>query len=178
MSALRLINETEVTSGVTTVNVTDVFSADFDIYKVTLENFNVQTAIDYFYMKLLDSAGSVIGTSTYDCASLLMRSHNTFVERRHTNNSAGLFPTTYLLETNTARQYDGAMYVFNPYNSSSYTFLLNQSAQDYGGNQRGHKGIGVEKTAQIVTGMQFVVGILGGTLANGKIRTYGLRVDS
>ena len=38
MSALRLINETEITSSVSSVNVTDVFSADFDIYKVTTDN--------------------------------------------------------------------------------------------------------------------------------------------
>ena len=37
MSNLRLINETNVTSSTSTVNVTDVFSADYDIYKITLE---------------------------------------------------------------------------------------------------------------------------------------------
>ena len=34
MSALRLINETIATDGVAEVNVTDVFSSDFDIYKI------------------------------------------------------------------------------------------------------------------------------------------------
>ena len=36
MSNLRLINETEITSGVASLSVTDVFSADFDITKLLL----------------------------------------------------------------------------------------------------------------------------------------------
>ena len=44
MSALRLINETTVSSSVSSVNVTDVFSSDFDIYKITSDLFfNSQT---------------------------------------------------------------------------------------------------------------------------------------
>ena len=37
MSNLRLINETEITSSVSSVDITDVFSADFDIYCYTLK---------------------------------------------------------------------------------------------------------------------------------------------
>ena len=37
MSNLRLIKQTTTDSGVATVNMEDVFSADFDIYKVTLQ---------------------------------------------------------------------------------------------------------------------------------------------
>ena len=40
MSNLRLINETTVTSAVSIVSVTDVFHADFDIYKITLDNLS------------------------------------------------------------------------------------------------------------------------------------------
>ena len=35
MSNLRLINETTISSAVSSVDITDVFSADFDIYKIT-----------------------------------------------------------------------------------------------------------------------------------------------
>ena len=38
MSALRLIKQTEITSSVSSVDITDVFSADFDIYKITVDN--------------------------------------------------------------------------------------------------------------------------------------------
>ena len=34
MSSLRLLNETTVGSSVSNVKITDVFSADFDIYKI------------------------------------------------------------------------------------------------------------------------------------------------
>ena len=62
MSNLRLINETTVTSGTTTVNITDVFNSDYDIYKVTLEGFYA-SGIDYFYLRLINSSGSVISAT-------------------------------------------------------------------------------------------------------------------
>ena len=47
MSALRLINETTVSSAVRSVEITDVFSADFDIYKIVgVTNFTVEEYID------------------------------------------------------------------------------------------------------------------------------------
>ena len=50
MSNLRLINETEVSSGVTTVNITDIFSADFDIYQIEFagiyQSTNVSNGIE------------------------------------------------------------------------------------------------------------------------------------
>ena len=39
MSNLRLINETTVSASTSSVSVTDVFSADFDIYKITTNSF-------------------------------------------------------------------------------------------------------------------------------------------
>ena len=62
MSNLRLLNETTVTSGVSTISTTDVFSSDFDIFKITLEGFYAST-IDYFYLRLINSSGSVIATT-------------------------------------------------------------------------------------------------------------------
>ena len=75
MSNLRLINETTVTSAVRTVEITDVFSADFDIYKIVgVNNF---TAEEYIDMRLINSSGSVVSASNYDNAGLLMKSDAT-----------------------------------------------------------------------------------------------------
>ena len=46
MSNLRLLNQTTVSSAVTTVNITDVFSADYDIYKIVLSNTTASSTID------------------------------------------------------------------------------------------------------------------------------------
>ena len=117
MSALRLINETEVTSGVSTVNVTDIFSADFDIYKVDISD--MAGANSYWYLRLINSSGSVITTS-YDNATLLMRSNNTFVEYIGTN-TASMWATSNISYSDGN---SGVFYFFNPFSSSSYTFML------------------------------------------------------
>ena len=175
MSNLRLINETTVTSGVTSVSATDVFSSDFDIYKITLEGFYAST-IDYFYLRLINSSGSVIAT-TYDVASLEMKSGGAFNERRGTNFTA-MFPSTNFLPNSEAENYNGVFYITNPYDSLSYSFMLGQSSQAEYSEMYGNKYIGVLKQTSSITGFQLSVGTLGGTLSGGKIRTYGLRVDS
>jgi len=175
MSNLRLINETEVSSGVSTVSATNVFSANFDIYKITLEGFYAST-IDYFYLRLINSSGSVILTS-YDVASLEMRSGGAFVERRGTNYTA-MFPSTNFLPNSEAENYNGVLYIFNPTSSLSYSFMLGQSNEDEYSEMYSNKYIGVLKQTNSITGFQLSVGTLGGTLSGGTIRTYGLRVDS
>tara|TARA_Y100000385_G_scaffold49149_1_gene45713 strand:+ start:208 stop:732 length:525 start_codon:yes stop_codon:yes gene_type:complete len=171
MSNLRLINETTVTSGVTSVSATDVFSSDFDIYKITLEGFYAST-IDYFYLRLINSSGSVIAT-TYDVASLEMKSGGAFNERRGTNFTA-MFPSTNFLPNSEAENYNGVFYITNPYDSLSYSFMLGQSSQAEYSEMYGNKYIGVLKQTSSITGFQLSVGTLGGTLSGGTIRTYGL----
>ena len=64
MSNLRLINETEITSGVSTVNIEDVFSADFDIYKIVANDLStvgtLQTDPD---LRFINSTSSFIFSS-------------------------------------------------------------------------------------------------------------------
>jgi hypothetical protein len=176
MSNLRLINDTTITSGTTTVNITDVFSSDYDIYQVTLEGFYA-SGIDYFYLKLINSNGSVISATDYDLASLEMKSNTTYVERRATNYSA-MVPSTNFLPDSEAESYNGVFYFFNPVSASSYSFMIGQSSQIEYGNNYNNKYIGVLEQTASMTGFQWSVGTLSKTFQGGKIRTYGLRVDS
>ena len=177
MSNLRLIDETTATSGVTTVSVTDVFSSDYYIYKVTLDGFYASGGVDYFYLRLINSSGSVISATDYALADLDMRSHQAFVENKNTGNS-GMFYGTHFLPDAEAEAFNGVFYFFNPASTSSYTFMLGQSATFEYGNNYNKKYISVLKQTASITGLQFYVGTLSQTLGGGKIRTYGLRVDS
>ena len=90
MSALRLINETTAIDGVTSVNVTDVFSADFDIYKIVANvDTSSITAVDV-NLRLLNSSGSPITSGVYDRAFLRMRMDTAFSEGRATNETDAL----------------------------------------------------------------------------------------
>ena len=176
MSNLRLINESTATSGTTTVNITDVFNSDYDIYKVTLEGFYA-SGIDYFYLRLINSSGSVISATNYDHACLEMKSNSAFVQRNATNYSA-MVPSTNFLPDSEAESFNGVFYFFNPFLSSSYTFMIGQSSQMEYGNNYNNKYIGDLKQAVSMAGFQWSVGALSKTFQGGKIRTYGLRVDS
>ena len=76
--------------------------------------------------------------------------------------------------------YIGAVeYVFNPTNTSSYTFGINQSQGFYVGSQGyGTKGIRVLKQTTSITGIHLYNGESSDNFGGGIVRIYGLRVDS
>ena len=96
MSNLRLINETTVASGVSTVNITDVFNSDYDIYKI-VSTANILNADKDIYIRYISENGTVITASNYDTATLTMRTHSTFSDTPSTRENidyGGLFNLT------------------------------------------------------------------------------------
>jgi hypothetical protein len=177
MSNLRLINETTVTSAVSTLEVQDIFSADFDIYKVVMNNFSVTTTTDVeSFLRFINASGSVVSSSNYDRASLYMRNTSAFGEIRSTNDTKIHYAVGSLDPT--PQGGSSVHYIFNPYSSSSYTFDLNQSSSFYSFPRYvAGKGIGVLKQTISITGVQIVLSGTN-TISSGIVRTYGLRVDS
>ena len=168
MSNLRLINETTATS-VSSLTVDNIFSADFDIYKMIIDNDN--TTNNVMKMRLVNSSGSVVNTNKYDYANLQLKATTTFSEDKNTNFNEfrGLYEA---LEGNSA-----VVYFFNPFSSSSYTFRLHQAQSLYTTNYPlGAKGIGVLKQTSSITGINIFQ--TGSAFSYLNIRTYGLRVDS
>ena len=172
MSNLRLINQTDITSDVSSVNVTDVFSADFDIYKITIDNASLNTSSTDLRYRFINASGSVVSASNYDSAFLVLNSGSAFGEERETNTTH----TEGISYLDTAPDSSSVVsYIFNPYSSSSYTFLTSQ-ASTHSGRYYGHKGIAVLKQASSITGINVLAS--SNSIASGVIRTYGLRVDS
>ena len=82
MSSLRLINETKAGDGVSSFEINDVFSADFDIYCLTLQsNGNVAGAFDV-NTRFINSSGTVLSDSSYDKALLIMWNNRAFTQQR------------------------------------------------------------------------------------------------
>ena len=168
MSNLRLINQTTATS-VSSLTVDNIFSADFDIYKMIIDNDN--TTNNVMKMRLVNSSGSVVNTNKYDYANLQLKATTTFAEDKNTNFNEfrGLYEA---LEGNSA-----VVYFFNPFSSSSYTFRMHQEQSFYTTNfPLGGKGIGVLKQTSSITGINIFQ--TGSAFSYLNIRTYGLRVDS
>jgi len=171
MSNLRLINETEITSSVASVDITDVFSADFDIYKITTDNMISASGTPALDLKYINSSGSAI-SSGYDRANLTLKGETTFAENRNTNASSVASGLSNA-ESNGA---GSVSYVFNPFSSSSYTFHIMQGSFRTGSNYRSQKMISVLKNVASVTGLNITFN--GANCTGGTIKVYGLRVDS
>ena len=139
MSSLRLLNETTVGSSVSNVKITDVFSADFDIYKIEFDySFDVTSNVN---ARLINSSGSVVSASNYDWAYLQTRT-DTFSEGRGVNSS--LF--YYLGSATSGSELGGGtiLNIFNPFSSSTYTFMMWQNSGGYSSSFAiGYKAIAV-----------------------------------
>jgi len=171
MSNLRLISETSATS-VSTLELQDVFTDDFDIYK--FYTYYQSSAEEEQDIRLLNSSGSAI-TSDYDYAMLVTQSATSFSELRATNQ------TFFRVINKNENNYGGVAigYIFNPTSTSSYTFLMSQCSHNYdlGGTSNvyeGFKNIGVLKQTTKVTGLQ----LINNTTADCELKVYGLRVDT
>jgi len=169
---LEFIKSVTATGGVGLVDVTDCFSNDYDVYEIYLTGFDITQPNEPIYMRFLDSGGTVISASEYDYAYLQMRAYNTFTEGRATAQTAfnvmGIPSATQAL--------GNKIVIFNPYDSSSYTFLLNQSSGIVTGGSGGgigYKYIGVHKVTETITGMQWDG--VGSNIDDFAISVYGVK---
>lgn len=170
MSSLRLLDET-TGSSVSSVLITDVFSADYDVYRVEVMRDNATNGQGN--LQYLDSSGSIVSASNYDFASLYMYTHTTHNESKLTNQNQ--------IQDAFANWSEGGSvtYIFNPYQTDTYSFNLTQS-HGYGGSTTPAlpmRCIGVLKQAKRMTGFRVIEGV-GGTFGGVIVRTYGVRVDS
>ena len=171
-SNLEFIKSVSSTSS--SVSVTDCFSDKYDVYKIIVPNYENTTGTNNSQMRLIDSGSSTITAAEYDNATLILDSATTFSETGTTSNTViRYFPVTnasYNVGVGTS------IYIYNPYDSSSYTFLQWQGTAWSGTKMYGYKGIAVHKSAEKITGIQFYS--RSGATVDINMRVYGLRVDS
>jgi|TARA_R100000353_G_C6459845_1_gene183583 hypothetical protein len=173
MSNLRLLNETTVSTSVSTVNVTDVFSADFDIYKIVFNGISTAgSTATPLNARLINSSGSVISSSEYDYAFLLMKAETSFTESRATNSTE--WDNFFGNPDDNPELVSGVAYIYNPFSSSSYTFATNQVAVE---TRRWYKMIQVLTETTSVTGFQAFESN-SRPINSGVFRTYGIRRDT
>jgi len=175
MSNLRLINETTVSASTSSVDITDVFSADFDIYKITTNNFSsVGTTATALDMRFINASGSVITASNYDYAYLNLKASTSFAEVKSTNQT--FVDNFFGVIDQSPEGASSVTYVFNPFSNSSYSFLINQSSRS-DTSFKSQKYISVLKQTASMTGFR-IFETNTRPFDEGVVRTYGLRVDS
>jgi hypothetical protein len=152
---LEFIKSVNVQTASSTVQITDCFTDKYDVYKIVMTDFSTDVSGDFGQIRFINSAGSTITSANYDYAYLQVASAYTFGETGATNQ-------TYIRGIggqdvrSVAANANAVFYVYNPTDTSSYTFMLGQSAfWNSGNSMQGYKQISVLKTTDDVTGIEF-----------------------
>ena len=117
--SLEFITSASGTS-VSSLSVTDCFSADYDVYQVLIAKLD-STATTYGYLRFIDSGGSVISDLEYDWAEMDLTSYASYAQNRNTAQNKCLLG--YVGGTATADMGGFLTTVYNPNASSSYPFF-------------------------------------------------------
>ena len=164
---LQFIKSASASGGVSTLDISDCFSAEYDVYELLIPK--VDTASNFYpsFRFLKASDGSADTTSNYDSAGLLFGTTG-INEIRYTNQSS-IVNSFGLASTNDANNF-GRVTIYNPFDSSSYTFINGHSVFVYS-NLEGGKTIGVHTVAQSNSGIQ----LLFANMTEVKASIYGYK---
>lgn len=176
MSSLRLIKEATPSSGDHYLDLTDVFTSDFDIYKVTSSNlFGDSATASALNLRFIDSGGNVLATN-YDYCQIGMKGENTFTENRDTAPTR-LWNVFGGIDDNAEAQ-GSRCYIYHPVSSTNHTYCMWHSANHPSGNLRSYKGVGVLHQNISVTGFRVEINESAADFdAGGYVRVYGLRIE-
>ena len=169
---LEFIKSASGTS-VSSFTVNDCFSADYEVYKIVVDDINMNlTAGIRGRIRFVDTSETVITSSNYDYAVQQLHSFQAFGENKATNTSVIDYFTIDI--ENTAEGNGGIIYIYNPYSSSTYTFLNFQTGfYNEGSGGQGQKGIGVLKTTDSIGGINFTAH--SGNIDSISLSVYGVK---
>tara|TARA_R100000664_G_scaffold957_1_gene2641 strand:- start:394 stop:906 length:513 start_codon:yes stop_codon:yes gene_type:complete len=157
-------------SSVSSLSVTDCFSANYDVYEIVIRNFQSSGNVDGNF-RFLNSSNAEITSSDYDFARLNLKSYTSFSDGRQTGQTSlqtGMFTVTS--SDGTGEQ---IITVFNAFDSSSFSFLLIQGAGiRVGSGLDGYKNIGILKSAQQCKGFSILPD--SGTISL-QVSVYGVK---
>ena len=152
---LQFIKSVNVQTASATVQITDCFTDTYDVYKIVMTDFSTDVSGDFSQIRFIDSGGSTISSSNYDYAYQQLIANSSYGEVRATNQSyiRGIGGQDVRSQ---APNGNAVFYVYNPTDTSSYTFMLGQSAfWNSGNSMQGYKQISVLKTTDDITGIEF-----------------------
>ena len=165
---LEFIKSASGTS-VSSLSVTDCFSDKYDVYYVSMTKLDKSTE-EWTNIRVVNASGVASG-SNYDNARLQLSSYTTFGEHRVTGQTS--WTNIAFQSTGTAEGVGFGMYIFNPSDSSSYTFMTHQASSYYSSQGMvGTKGIGVHKVAEAITGVNI---LSSNNFDNITINVYGVK---
>lgn len=168
---LELIETRTISAATSAVDIDNVFSEKYDVYKITTANIStVGTTNTDVDMRLLDSTGTVIDQSEYAYAEQILRTNTGFGPR--VSNSATSLSQFFGGTDNHPESMGAIAYVFQPFDSNSFTFFTSQVSYAVASVRRGFKNIGVHKSAESCRGFRIFT---SQNFDEGVINVYGVK---
>ena len=151
---LQFIKQVTNNAGrITSLSITDCFPSQYKVFQIFCDANTYTNIARQVDVRLIDSGGSVISDSEYAYARLQLRSQASYNENK--NESDTNWDRPFCTNDNNPEPAVGVLTLFNPNDSSSFTFATSQGASMNGtGSLRGAKFIGVHKSAETITGLQ------------------------
>ena len=157
-------------SSVSSLSVTNCFNSKYNVYAFFIVKQETSANGDT-HLRFIDSGGSVISASEYDTAQFSLTSYSSFSEGRATS-SDRIF-NVQRGETVSEENGGSIHYIFNPNDSSSFTFHQVSAGGAVGSSGLiGNKGIGVHKSAEQITGFNLFPN--SGTYDTIEVLVYGV----
>ncbi len=161
-------------TSVSSLSVTDCFSDKYDVYAIILGKSDMAADAGFFRYRLIDSGGSVISGAEYDNAGLRIIAANPFIENRNPGETymSGISSST---GKETAEGGTAITYMYQPFNSSRYTFAHTQSVNANSSSQlQSFKMVSVHKVQEQITGLH-ILSHPSRTFENVELSVYGVK---
>lgn len=171
MSTILELIDTKTATSVSDVSITNCFSADYDVYQVTIDN--IDFAASDLKFRFINASG-VVSSSHYDDAVLLMRSYGVFGENKTAGGTEFGSIGFYDQSGGIGAGKGGAtvITIYNPFSSSLYTAANWQNTGVSSIGTPARKGIGLLRVAESHTGINFNA---SATILGVRARVYGVK---
>ena len=176
--SLELVKKTTTSANADIVSLTDCFVSKYDVYKVVFIYEDDSGVANNTFFRLLDSSNTAISSgSLYDYAVRGIGANGTNYDIRDTGQNQIFLSYLPDKDLSLGKSRSQVAYVFNPYNSSSYTLTMHQThGVTTGNNFIAHKGVGVLKQTATHKGIQIIhAGSGDGIKSGAKILVYGVK---
>ena len=160
-------------SSVSSLSIENCFTAKYNVYQVIINNIDFVSAdLNWRFI----NASGVVSSSNYDSAVLLQRSYGNFADLKTAGGTEFRSIGFYDQSSGIGSGKGGAttITIYNPFNSSTYSFAHWRNAGVSSIGTPARKGTGVLKVAESHTGINFLDG--GGASVLGVTASiYGVK---
>lgn len=168
---LQFIKSVTPNGASSSISITDVFSAQYDVYQVTYDITTDSGSPKDTHLRLINASDTIITNANYDYAYLILNMYASFTETRAISQDkiTGMLGATDFPPEGNA----GTFQIYNPF-SSNYTFITQQATNVHNGAEASWKGIAVLKETTSVTGLNIFLSSTNPTSAS-NISVYGVK---